>query len=93
MLDQRSLFFEPGTAQIKITFVIAFGHIAMLFVPFPSYPLHAPQAGLQKAPITTTLITTTTTHKRWQVIMMHICSGLVGPKSEDVEAPLVFQCF
>ena len=25
--------------------------------------------------------------------MMHICSGLVGPKSENVEKPLVFVCF
>ena len=25
--------------------------------------------------------------------MMHICSGLVGLKSENVKKPLVFQCF
>ena len=25
--------------------------------------------------------------------MMHICGGLVGPKSENVENPLVFVCF
>ena len=25
--------------------------------------------------------------------MMHICMGLVGPKSENVEKPLVFVCF
>ena len=25
--------------------------------------------------------------------MMHICGGLVGPKSENVEKPCVFKCF
>ena len=25
--------------------------------------------------------------------MMHVCSGLVGPKTGNVEKPLVFKCF
>ena len=40
--------FELGTAQTKPTFVLIFGPIALLFVPFLSYPLHAPQAGPQQ---------------------------------------------
>ena len=32
-------------------------------------------------------------YRRRMASMMHICSGLVGPESENVEKPLVFVCF
>ena len=37
------------TTQIEPMLVLIFNPIALLFAPFPFYPLHAPQAGLQKS--------------------------------------------
>ncbi len=44
----KSHFFNLETAQIEPILVMIFGPIALLFVPFPFYPLHASQAGPQK---------------------------------------------
>ena len=48
MFDQKPHFFDLETAQIKPILVMLFGPIALLFVPFPFYPVHASQAGPQK---------------------------------------------
>ena len=49
MFNQTYHFLDLETAQIEPILVMIFGPIALLFVPFPFYPLHASQAEPQKA--------------------------------------------
>ena len=48
MFNQKSHVLDLEPAQIKPISVMNFGPFALLFVPFPFYPLHASQAGPQK---------------------------------------------
>ena len=51
MLNQTYQLLDAETNQIEAVLVMAFATIALLFVPFPRYPLHASQAGPQKPSI------------------------------------------
>ena len=49
MFNEKSHFLDLETAQIEPILVMIFSPIALLFAPFPFYPLHAPQAGPRKS--------------------------------------------
>ena len=48
MFNEKSHFFDIERAQIEPILVTIFDLIALLFVPFHLYPLHASKAGAQQ---------------------------------------------
>ena len=48
MFEEKPRFFDVEAAQIEPMLVMVFGPIALLFAPFPFYPLQASQAAPQK---------------------------------------------
>ena len=48
IFNEKSHFFDVEMSEIDPISVMIFGPIALLFAPFPFYPLHASQAGPQK---------------------------------------------
>ena len=49
MVHEKSHFLDTETAQIEPILVLIRSPVALLFVPFPFYPLHGPQAEFQKS--------------------------------------------
>ena len=48
MVHENSHFLDLETVQIEPILVLICSPVALLFVPFPFYPLHGPQAEFQK---------------------------------------------